>query len=105
MQTGAGVNETGRFFNCKVMPCWLDASPNLQELHYVEEEQHRTKSTLQSRIKDREDEIQKLRNQVSNLIIILSQVEKKAGEICCFRGKKRLIAGSHLLYFVFLSFS
>ncbi|KAI4905023.1 hypothetical protein NFI96_020183 [Prochilodus magdalenae] len=37
-----------------------------QELQYVEEEQHRTKSTLQSRIKDREDEIQKLRNQLTN---------------------------------------
>ncbi|XP_057714503.1 golgin subfamily A member 5 [Corythoichthys intestinalis] len=37
-----------------------------QELHYVEEEQNRTKSTLQSRIKDREDEIQKLRNQLTN---------------------------------------
>uniref|UniRef100_A0A8B9JAI2 Golgin subfamily A member 5 n=1 Tax=Astyanax mexicanus TaxID=7994 RepID=A0A8B9JAI2_ASTMX len=36
-----------------------------QELQYVEEEQHRTKSSLQSRIKDREDEIQKLRNQVT----------------------------------------
>lgn len=35
-----------------------------QELQYVEEEQNRAKSTLQSRVKDREDEIQKLRNQV-----------------------------------------
>uniref|UniRef100_A0A8D3D1A5 Golgin subfamily A member 5 n=1 Tax=Scophthalmus maximus TaxID=52904 RepID=A0A8D3D1A5_SCOMX len=34
-----------------------------QELQYLEEEQHRAKITLQSRIKDREDEIQKLRNQ------------------------------------------
>lgn len=36
----------------------------LQELQYVEEEHHRTKITLQGRVKDREDEIQKLRNQV-----------------------------------------
>lgn len=37
-----------------------------QELQYIEEEQHRAKTTLQSRIKDREDEIQKLRNQLTN---------------------------------------
>ncbi|KAK5857956.1 hypothetical protein PBY51_011164 [Eleginops maclovinus] len=37
-----------------------------QELQYLEEEQHRAKATLQSRIKDREDEIQKLRNQLTN---------------------------------------
>lgn len=37
-----------------------------QELQYVEDEQHRTKSSLQTRIKDREDEIQKLRNQVTD---------------------------------------
>lgn len=37
-----------------------------QELQYLEEEQHRAKITLQSRIKDREDEIQKLRNQLTN---------------------------------------
>lgn len=37
-----------------------------QELQYVEEENHRAKSSLQSRIKDREDEIQKLRNQLTN---------------------------------------
>uniref|UniRef100_A0A8B9HK93 Golgin subfamily A member 5 n=1 Tax=Astyanax mexicanus TaxID=7994 RepID=A0A8B9HK93_ASTMX len=47
-----------------------------QELQYVEEEQHRTKSSLQSRIKDREDEIQKLRNQVtlgrSSQVVLLS---------------------------------
>ena len=30
----------------------------------MEEDLYRTKNTLQSRIKDREDEIQKLRNQV-----------------------------------------
>lgn len=47
-----------------------------QELHYVEEEHHRTKSTLQSRIKDREDEIQKLRNQLTNKALSSSsQVE------------------------------
>ncbi|KAJ8341073.1 hypothetical protein SKAU_G00333640 [Synaphobranchus kaupii] len=37
-----------------------------QELQYTEDEQHRAKTTLQSRIKDREDEIQKLRNQLTN---------------------------------------
>ncbi|CAO2587170.1 Golgin subfamily A member 5 [Lemmus lemmus] len=37
-----------------------------QEFHYVEEDLHRTKNTLQSRIKDREEEIQKLRNQLTN---------------------------------------
>ncbi|XP_067100077.1 golgin subfamily A member 5 [Osmerus mordax] len=37
-----------------------------QELQYVEEENHRAKTALQSRIKDREDEIQKLRNQLTN---------------------------------------
>ncbi|XP_029316377.1 golgin subfamily A member 5 [Cottoperca gobio] len=37
-----------------------------QELQYLEEEQHRAKTSLQSRIKDREDEIQKLRNQLTN---------------------------------------
>lgn len=41
-----------------------------QELQYVEEEQHRSKATLQSRIKDREDEIQKLRNQVGHITVI-----------------------------------
>ncbi|KAF5892730.1 golgin subfamily A member 5, partial [Clarias magur] len=46
-----------------------------QELHYVEEEHHRTKSTLQSRIKDREDEIQKLRNQLTNKALSSSQAE------------------------------
>ncbi|XP_061825014.1 golgin subfamily A member 5 [Nerophis lumbriciformis] len=37
-----------------------------QELQYLEEQQHRAKTTLQSRVKDREDEIQKLRNQLTN---------------------------------------
>uniref|UniRef100_A0A8C2WT91 Golgin subfamily A member 5 n=1 Tax=Cyclopterus lumpus TaxID=8103 RepID=A0A8C2WT91_CYCLU len=37
-----------------------------QELQYLEEENHRAKTTLQSRVKDREDEIQKLRNQLTN---------------------------------------
>uniref|UniRef100_A0A8D0YDL8 Golgin subfamily A member 5 n=1 Tax=Sus scrofa TaxID=9823 RepID=A0A8D0YDL8_PIG len=37
-----------------------------QEFHYMEEDLYRTKNTLQSRIKDREDEIQKLRNQLTN---------------------------------------
>ncbi|XP_068195019.1 golgin subfamily A member 5 [Antennarius striatus] len=46
-----------------------------QELQYVEEEQHRAKASLQSRIKDREDEIQKLRNQLTNKTISNSQTE------------------------------
>ncbi|TMS21474.1 Golgin subfamily A member 5 [Larimichthys crocea] len=45
------------------------------ELQYLEEEQHRAKTTLQSRIKDREDEIQKLRNQLTNKTISNSQTE------------------------------
>lgn len=40
-----------------------------QEIQYLEEEHHRAKTTLQSRVKDREDEIQKLRNQVSYCFI------------------------------------
>ena len=35
----------------------------------MEEEHHRAKTTLQSRVKDREDEIQKLRNLVSYFLI------------------------------------
>ncbi|XP_034531285.1 golgin subfamily A member 5 [Notolabrus celidotus] len=46
-----------------------------QELQYVEEEQHRAKATLQSRVKDREDEIQKLRNQLTNKTLSNSQAE------------------------------
>ncbi|CAK6975613.1 golgin subfamily A member 5 [Scomber scombrus] len=46
-----------------------------QELQYLEEEQHRAKTTLQSRIKDREDEIQKLRNQLTNKNLSNSQTE------------------------------
>ncbi|XP_069321339.1 golgin subfamily A member 5 isoform X2 [Eulemur rufifrons] len=38
----------------------------LQEFHYIEDDLYRTKNTLQSRIKDREEEIQKLRNQLTN---------------------------------------
>uniref|UniRef100_A0A673H2F9 Golgin subfamily A member 5 n=1 Tax=Sinocyclocheilus rhinocerous TaxID=307959 RepID=A0A673H2F9_9TELE len=37
-----------------------------QELQYIEEEHHHTKTALQGRVKDREDEIQKLRNQLTN---------------------------------------
>uniref|UniRef100_A0A3Q2NXA9 Golgin subfamily A member 5 n=1 Tax=Fundulus heteroclitus TaxID=8078 RepID=A0A3Q2NXA9_FUNHE len=37
-----------------------------QELQYLEDEHHRAKINMQSRIKDREDEIQKLRNQLTN---------------------------------------
>lgn len=46
-----------------------------QEVQYLEEDQHRIKSSLQSRIKDREDEIQKLRNQLTNKTISSSQTE------------------------------
>ncbi|KAG9481811.1 hypothetical protein GDO78_010829 [Eleutherodactylus coqui] len=37
-----------------------------QELQYIQEDLYRTKNTLQGRIRDREDEIQKLRNQLTN---------------------------------------
>ncbi|KAJ0008645.1 hypothetical protein NQD34_016060 [Periophthalmus magnuspinnatus] len=47
----------------------------LQEVQYLEEDQHCVKSSLQSRIKDREDEIQKLRNQLTNKTISSSQTE------------------------------
>lgn len=46
-----------------------------QELQYLEEEHHRAKTSLQSRIKDREDEIQKLRNQLTNKTLSNSQTE------------------------------
>ncbi|XP_028994677.1 golgin subfamily A member 5 [Betta splendens] len=46
-----------------------------QEVQYLEEEHHRAKATLQSRIKDREDEIQKLRNQLTNKTLSSSQTE------------------------------
>lgn len=46
-----------------------------QEVQYLEEEQRRAKTTLQSRIKDRDDEIQKLRNQLTNKTISNSQAE------------------------------
>ncbi|NXN99857.1 GOGA5 protein, partial [Rhinopomastus cyanomelas] len=46
-----------------------------QELRYTEEELYRTKYTLQSRIKDREEEIQKLRNQLTNKALSNSQTE------------------------------
>ncbi|XP_053330718.1 golgin subfamily A member 5 [Spea bombifrons] len=37
-----------------------------QEFQYIQEELYRTKNSLQGRIRDREDEIQKLRNQLTN---------------------------------------
>ncbi|KAF7710805.1 hypothetical protein HF521_009677 [Silurus meridionalis] len=52
-----------------------------QELHYVEDEHHRTKSTLQSRIKDREDEIQKLRNQLTNKALSSSSQAELEGRL------------------------
>ncbi|XP_037550546.1 golgin subfamily A member 5 [Nematolebias whitei] len=46
------------------------------ELQYLDEEQHRAKSTLQGQIRHREDEIQKLRNQLTNKTLSSSsQVE------------------------------
>lgn len=45
------------------------------ELQYLEEEHHRATTTFQSRIKDREDEIQKLRNQLTNKTLSSSQTE------------------------------
>nr|XP_057912990.1 golgin subfamily A member 5 isoform X2 [Doryrhamphus excisus]XP_057912991.1 golgin subfamily A member 5 isoform X2 [Doryrhamphus excisus]XP_057912993.1 golgin subfamily A member 5 isoform X2 [Doryrhamphus excisus]XP_057912994.1 golgin subfamily A member 5 isoform X2 [Doryrhamphus excisus] len=55
-----------------------------QELQYVEEEQHRVKSTLQSRVQDREDEIQKLRNQLTNKTLSSSsqtELEKRLHQL------------------------
>ncbi|KAG8430351.1 hypothetical protein GDO86_017936 [Hymenochirus boettgeri] len=47
-----------------------------QEFQYLQEDLHRTKNTLQGRIRDREDEIQKLRNQLTNKTLSSSsQVE------------------------------
>ncbi|XP_061598959.1 golgin subfamily A member 5 [Cololabis saira] len=47
-----------------------------QELQYLEDEQHRAQTSLQSRIRDREDDIQKLRNQLTNKTLSSSsQVE------------------------------
>ncbi|OCT68254.1 hypothetical protein XELAEV_18039552mg [Xenopus laevis] len=37
-----------------------------QEFQYIQEDLYKTKNTLQGRIRDREDEIQKLRNQLTN---------------------------------------
>ncbi|XP_054652990.1 golgin subfamily A member 5 isoform X2 [Dunckerocampus dactyliophorus] len=55
-----------------------------QELQYVEEEQHRAKSTLQSRVQDREEEIQKLRNQLTNKTLSSSsqtELEKRLHQL------------------------
>ncbi|GAA6081826.1 golgin subfamily A member 5 [Tachysurus ichikawai] len=52
-----------------------------QELNYMEEEHHRTKNTLQSRIKDREDEIQKLRNQLTNKALSSSSQTELEGRL------------------------
>uniref|UniRef100_A0AAY5EL18 Golgin subfamily A member 5 n=1 Tax=Electrophorus electricus TaxID=8005 RepID=A0AAY5EL18_ELEEL len=52
-----------------------------QELNYIEEEHHRAKSTLQSRIKDREDEIQKLRNQLTNKALSNSSQAELEGRL------------------------
>ncbi|KAK2853178.1 hypothetical protein Q7C36_008379 [Tachysurus vachellii] len=52
-----------------------------QEMTYVEEEHHRTKNTLQSRIKDREDEIQKLRNQITNKALSSSSQTELEGRL------------------------
>ncbi|XP_077092753.1 golgin subfamily A member 5 [Siphateles boraxobius] len=52
-----------------------------QELQYIEEEHHRTKITLQSRVKDREDEIQKLRNQLTNKALSNSSQAELEGRL------------------------
>ncbi|XP_043112152.1 golgin subfamily A member 5 [Puntigrus tetrazona] len=52
-----------------------------QELQYIEEEHHRTKITLQGRIKDREDEIQKLRNQLTNKALSNSSQAELEGRL------------------------
>ncbi|XP_056108989.1 golgin subfamily A member 5 [Rhinichthys klamathensis goyatoka] len=52
-----------------------------QELQYTEEEHHRTKITLQGRVKDREDEIQKLRNQLTNKTLSNSSQAELEGRL------------------------
>ncbi|XP_073689905.1 golgin subfamily A member 5 [Garra rufa] len=52
-----------------------------QELQYIEEENHRTKITLQGRVKDREDEIQKLRNQLTNKALSNSSQAELEGRL------------------------
>ncbi|XP_051504454.1 golgin subfamily A member 5 [Myxocyprinus asiaticus] len=52
-----------------------------QELQYVEEEHHRTKITLQGRVKDREEEIQKLRNQLTNKALSSSSQAELEGRL------------------------
>lgn len=52
-----------------------------QELQYVEEDHHRTKITLQGRVKDREDEIQKLRNQLTNKALSNSSQAELEGRL------------------------
>ncbi|XP_016364144.1 golgin subfamily A member 5 isoform X2 [Sinocyclocheilus rhinocerous] len=52
-----------------------------QELQYIEEEHHRTKITLQGRVKDREDEIQKLRNQLTNKALSNSSQAELEGRL------------------------
>ncbi|KAL3049644.1 hypothetical protein OYC64_008991 [Pagothenia borchgrevinki] len=60
------LEETQSFQNRAKREAEAEAERYKQELQYLEEEQHRAKATLQSRIKDREDDIQKLRNQLTN---------------------------------------
>ncbi|XP_051507557.1 golgin subfamily A member 5 isoform X2 [Myxocyprinus asiaticus] len=52
-----------------------------QELQYIEEEHHRTKITLQGRVKDREEEIQKLRNQLTNKALSNSSQAELEGRL------------------------
>lgn len=44
-----------------------DLARKCEELRYAEEELHRQRLDLQAKIKDREDDIQRLRNQVHNV--------------------------------------
>ncbi|XP_051946606.1 golgin subfamily A member 5-like [Xyrauchen texanus] len=52
-----------------------------QELQYIEEEHHRTKITLQGHVKDREEEIQKLRNQLTNKALSNSSQAELEGRL------------------------
>lgn len=70
-----------------------------QEIEYLEEEHHRAKTTLQSRVKDREDEIQKLRNQVSYFFIKVhtNQMWEILGNVqiqCVFQLTNKTISNS-----------
>ncbi|XP_023402286.1 golgin subfamily A member 5 isoform X2 [Loxodonta africana] len=64
-----------------------------QEFRYIEEDLYRTKNTLQSRIKDREEEIQKLRNQahVCETFLFFLMTRKPIWQGCMEKSAKLLV--------------